>query len=203
VTTNKLQLPNVTLIALSSVDFEGHKKALDKSCEGIDFGAVKLIWDQKIKNIDDWNYKIIYELHNYVDTDFAMLIHSDGYIINPSAWKDEFLDYDYIGAPWPLPGRDMPDDGFSYKTSTGVSVRVGNSVSLRSRRLLQLPSILGFEWKSYYGNTNEDGFLCVHNRATLEGHGCRFAPLELAKYFSKEHEIEENKGIETFSFHSL
>lgn len=193
-----LTLPNVTLIALTNKDFEGHKKALDYSCRGIEFGAVKLIWDEKIKNIDGWNYKIIYELHNYVQTDYAILIHADGYVIRPEAWREEFLEYDYIGAPWPL-----PVDDYSYKTPAGELVRVGNSVSLRSKKILELPSKLELEWRSYYGNTNEDGFLCCHNRDILKEHGIKFAPLEVAKYFSKEHEIPENKGIDTFAFHSL
>lgn len=193
-----LKLPSVTLCCLTNKDFEGHKHAIDKSCEGIEFGAVKLIWDEKIKSIDDWNFKIIYELHNYIDTDFAMLIHADGYVINPSAWKDEFLSYDYIGAPWPL-----PRDNYSYRTPDGSLIRVGNSVSIRSKKIMALPTSLNLEWKRYYGNTNEDGFLCVHNRAELERHSIRFAPLEVAINFSKEHEIEENKGIETFAFHQV
>jgi hypothetical protein len=191
-----LKLPNVTLICLTNLDFDGHKRAINESCKNIEWGGVKLIWDEKITGIDEWNRKIIYELHNYVDTDFAMLIHADGYPINPSAWRDEFLAYDYIGAPWPL-----PRDDFSYKTSTGEIVRVGNSVSLRSKRMLSLPAVLDLEWKSYYGNTNEDGFLCVHNRDILKQNGIKFAPLEVAKYFSKEIEIPENKGVDTFAFH--
>lgn len=193
-----LKLPNVTLICLTNKDFEGHKRALDKSCEGIEWGAVKLIWDEKITGIDEWNRKIIYELHNYVDTDFAMLIHADGFVVNPAAWKEEFLNYDYIGAPWPL-----PKDDFSYRTPRGELIRVGNSVSLRSRKLLKLPSELNLGWKQYYGNTNEDGFLCVHNRAELINRGMVFAPLEVARFFSKEHAIPENEEIETFAFHSL
>lgn len=200
---NKLKLPNVTLICLTNKDFEGHKRALDKASEGIEWGARKIIWDESITSIDDWNYKIIYELHNYVTTDFALLFHADGFPINPSAWRDDFLHYDYIGAPWPLPGRDFKDDGVAYRTPTGELIRVGNSVSLRSKRILELPSQLDLEWKSYYGNTNEDGFLCVHNRDKLETFGVKYAPLEVAKYFSKEHEISENVGLSTFAFHSL
>jgi len=193
-----LELPEITLIALTNRDFEGHKKAIDESCKEINFGAVKLIWDEKIDSIDTWNYKMIYELHNYVQTDFAMVIHADGYVIRPDLWRPKFLDYDYIGAPWPL-----PQDDYSYRTPDGEIVRVGNSVSIRSKRILELPSNLNLEWKSYYGNTNEDGFLTCHNRRVLETNGCRFAPLETAKYFSREHSIPENEGIETFAFHSL
>lgn len=193
-----LNLSNVTLIALTNKNFEAHKHALDRSSVGIVWGARKIIWDENITSIDDWNYKIIYELHHYVDTDFAMLIHSDGYVVNPEAWQDQFLAYDYIGAPWPL-----PQDSYSYRTDKGELVRVGNSVSIRSKKLLRLPSELGLPWQSYYGNTNEDGFLCVHNRRTLEDNGCNFAPLEVAKFFSKEHEIPENQGIKTFAFHQV
>jgi hypothetical protein len=160
------------------------------------FGSAKIIWDDTIRSIDDWNYKVIFELHQYVQTPYALLFHADGYVINPEAWREDFLGYDYIGAPWPL-----PMDTYSYRTPKGELVRVGNSVSLRSLELLRLPQRLGLEWRSYYGNTNEDGFLCVHNRDTLKDHGIRFAPLDVAKYFSKEWEIPENKDIETFAFH--
>lgn len=193
-----LKLDNVTLICLTNKDFEGHKKAIDKSCEGIEFGAIKLIWDEKCNSIDEWNRKIIYELHNYVQTEFAVLVHQDGYITNPTLWKEEWLGYDFIGAPWP-----EPRDDYSYRTSDGEIIRVGNSVSLRSKKIMELPSKLGLVWGSYYGNTNEDGFLCVHNRKILEENGCKFAPLEVAVHFSKEHEIPENVGLDTFAFHTV
>lgn len=191
-----IKLPNVTLIALTNKDFEGHKHAIDMSCMGIEFGAVKIIWDEKCTSIDEWNGKIIQDLHKYVDTSHALLIHADGYVINPLQWRDEWLKYDYIGAPWPL-----PQDDYSYKDELGGLIRVGNSVSLRSKRLMELASTR--EWKPYFGNTNEDGFICCHNRIWLEEQKCRFAPLQVAKYFSKEHEIPENEGLETFAFHSL
>lgn len=195
-----LKLPNVTLVALSGIDYQTKEniEALKKSFEGIEWGAVKYIQQGDITDINSWNKAVIYDLYKYIDTDFAMFVHGDGYVINPSAWRDSFLYYDYIGAPWPL-----PKDDYSYRTSNGGLIRVGNSVSLRSRKILGLPSELGLEWRPYYGNTNEDGFLCVHNRDVLKEHGIKFAPLEEAIYFSKEHEIEENKGIETFAFHSL
>jgi len=190
-----IELPNVTLVALTNKDFEGHKYAIDKSCEGINFGAVKLIWDEKCTSIDEWNRKIIYDLHHYIDTDFALLIHADGYVVRPDLWRKEFLDYDYIGAPWPL-----PTDDYSYRTSSGEIVRVGNSVSIRSIKLMRRTA--SRVWKPYYGNTNEDGFICVHHKEFLEEKGCKFAPLDVAKHFSKECEIPENEGLETFAFHT-
>lgn len=191
-----LRLPDVTLIALTNKDFEGHKKAIDLSCQEIEFGDVKIIWDEGMSSIDDWNYKVIYELPDYVRTSHCLLIHADGYVINPGVWRDSWLAYDYIGAPWPA-----PSDPVSYRDESGAIVRVGNSVSLRSKRLLELVRLR--EWKPYYGFTNEDGFICCHNRNWLESEGCTFAPLEEAVHFSKEHEIPENQGVTTFAFHTV
>lgn len=189
-------LPDVTLIALTNKDFEGHKKALDISSENIFFGGTKLIWDEEVTSIDIWNRKIIQDLYKYVDTTHALLIHADGYVINANLWNPEWMTYDYIGAPWPL-----PTDDYSYRDEEGEIQRVGNSVSLRSKRLME--RVAQFDWRAYYGNTNEDGFISVHHRKQLEKEGFKFAPLSVAVHFSKEHTIPENKGLETFAFHSL
>lgn len=197
-TSSKLKLPDVTLIALTGKNFEGHKKALEKCCEGIIFGSAKIVYDERINTIDKWNKAIIYDLWKYVDTTHAFLFHDDGYIIHPELWNPEWLELDYIGAPWPL-----PQDDYSYRDSKGNIQRVGNSVSLRSLKLMTLPTTLGIPWKSYYGNTNEDGFLCVHNRLLLEEMGCKFGTFEQALDFGKEWELSEHKGRETFSFHHV
>lgn len=192
----KLQLPNVTLIALTSRDFEGHKKAIDKSCEGIEFGARKIIYDLDIKNIDDWSRKVVYDLPKYVDTSHALLIHSDGFIQNPEVWRDEWLHYDFAGSPWPL-----PKDDFSYRSESGKIQRVGNSVSLRSKRLMELAATR--PWRSYYGNWNEDGFISCHNREWLESMGCNFMPFKEAVHFGKEIELPEHAGVKSFVFHEV
>lgn len=192
----KIKLPQVTLLCLTNKDFEGHKKVIDKSCEGIDFGAVKLIWDEKCNSIDEWNRKIVQDLYKYVDTTHALLIHQDGHVIHPEVWNEEWLMLDYIGSPWPF-----PKDYYSYRSESGKIQRVGNSVSLRSRKLMKLASTR--EWKSYYGNSNEDGFVCCHNREWLEAQGCKFATFEQALDFGREHDLPEHKGRETFLFHSL
>jgi hypothetical protein len=193
-----ITLENITLVAISGLGYEteGNVKALEKSQEGIEFGSVQYLQFAGIKDIDTWNWHVIHELPKHIHTDYALLIHADGYVINPELWNDEWLDYDYIGAPWPL-----PQDDFSYRDEAGNIVRVGNSVSLRSRELMGL--VATRPWKRYYGNTNEDGFITCHNRVWLEDMGCKFAPLEVAKHFSKEHEIPENKGLKTFAFHEL
>ncbi len=192
-----LKLPNVTLIMMTGKDLEKHQEILELSSKGIEFGEKKVIFMPSIKNINDWNYSIIYDLPNYIATDFCILIHPDGYVVNPHLWNDEWLTYDYIGAPWPL-----PSDDYSYRDECGNIVRVGNSVSLRSKKLMQ--RVAKFPWREYYGNTNEDGFISVHHHDELTKEGYRFADINVAKYFSKEHTILENEDIkETFAFHSI
>ena len=181
------------------------------SSKDIEWGAIKLVSDvkpdnlpekithehcPKMSNIDEWNYAAIYELGKHVDTEFAMLIHDDGFVVNPDSWREEFLDYDYIGAPWPL-----PNDDFSYRAKGGELIRVGNSVSLRSKRLIDLPVDLNLEWKPFHGYYNEDGFIAVNYRHVYLEHSMKYAYLEVAKHFSHETMIPEVQGIRPFAFH--
>lgn len=193
-----IELPQVTLCCLTGKGYKTkeHLDALWKSQQGIKFGEVKLIEIDRVKNINTWNEAIIYELPRHINTDFCILIHSDGYIINSGCWDSRWLGFDYIGGPWPL-----PNDKYSYRTLSGKLIRVGNSVSLRSKKLMDLVATRPMEY--HYGNNNEDGQICVWERDWLEEQGCKFAPLEVAIHFSKEHEIPENKGIKTFAFHQL
>lgn len=197
---------------MSSVDIEKTVKALEHSCIGIEYGSVKLITHQRpdylpdnielclidgISSLDQYSYNMIYRLGDYIDTEFALVIQSDGHVINPSSWREEFLDYDYIGAPFA-----MPKDDFSYRDINGNIFRVGNGgFSLRSKKLIDLPNKLNLEWKPFHGFYNEDGFICAMNRHIYEENGCKFAPIDVAKYFSHEAEIPEVQGIVPFGFH--
>jgi len=126
-----------------------------------------------------------------------MLVHPDGFVVNPESWRPEFLNYDYIGSPWPL-----PTDDYSYRTPDGEIVRVGNSVSIRSKSLLELPYRTEVAWRAYFGNTNEDGFLTCHNRRLFQHFGARYAPIEVAKWFGRELDIPENEDVDKpFAFH--
>ena len=206
-----LDLSKVTLIAVTSVRIDDHIKALQYSSKKIKFGSIKIVSDiqpeyipdgieysyiNPMKNIDDWSYSIIYKLGEYIDTEYAILIHDDGFIINPESWSNEFFKYDYIGAPWPL-----PNDDFSYRDINGELIRVGNSVSLRSKKLIDLAKDLNLEWKPFHGYYNEDGFITVNYRHIYKEHGCKFADINVAKYFSHEVSIPETQGIQPFAFH--
>jgi hypothetical protein len=206
-----INLDNVTLVSVTSVNLDRTIKALKYSCKNIIFNDVILLTDKdvstdninviKIEELDYIGYSkfIVYELHKYIKTDFALIIQEDGFVVNANKWDDNFLKYDYIGAPFILPRQD---DNISYRDSFGNLIRVGNGgFSLRSKKLLSLPTLLNFEWKSYFGYYNEDGFFAVHNRHILEENGCVYAPVDVAAKFSHERQTSETIGITPFGFH--
>jgi hypothetical protein len=207
-----INLDTVTLVALTSVRIPQTIKALEYSSQKIKFKSIKLLSDvkpdfipenieheftEKSSNIDEWNYNVIYNLPKHINTDYCILIHDNGFIVNPEKWKDEFLNYDYIGAPWP-----QPNDSFSYRDIDGNIIRVGNSVSLRSKKLLDVPIKYNLEWKPFHGFTNEDGFICVNYRHKYLEDGCKFADIDVAKYFSHENYLSDFEEIEPFAFHN-
>lgn len=121
-------------------------------------------------------------LHAVFETGHALVCQLDGYPVNWDSWDDEFLNYDYIGAPWP-PGWTREDD------------RVGNGgFSLRSKKLcLELSQC---EWTPMA----DDVFICQHMGASLREKGIRFAPPSLAARFSIEHAVPE-AAARPFGFH--
>lgn len=194
--TTKIKLPQVTLCCIGSEKYKDQQqKALDYSTEHIEFGAVKNII-VPTNTIDEWNRAVVFDLGDYIDTEFALLIHPDGMIAHPQSWRNEWLQYDFIGSPFP-----MPNDDFSYRDINGKIQRVGNSVSLRSKKLMQLPKKLGMEWKSFHGYFNEDGYITVNMRHIFEENGCVFAPFEEAVLFGMETPLDEHLGIQSFVYH--
>lgn len=155
----KRRLTNVTLAAMTSVNIRATIKAMQYSMRGIDFGDAVLITHRKpfclpagiryshtdrLKDIDAFNYKMVYELGEHIHTDFALIVHADGFVVHPEMWRDEFLDYDYIGAPWPLPPEG---DTTTYRDRDGNICRVGNSAGIRSKRLMDFPKKAGIPWE--------------------------------------------------------
>lgn len=204
-----VDLNNVTIIGVAGTMAEETLKAIRYSSTKVKFGATKLITPHKLKshfceiieceplNYEQYNHFVVFRLHEYVHTDFALLVQNDGYVVNPFAWRNEFFEYDYIGAPWPYPA-----DTFSFRDPYGNIQRVGNGgFSLRSKKLLEVPKHHHLEWREYYGNYHEDGFVCVHNKKVYENAGCKFAPIEVASKFSHETEIAETSSTIPFGFH--
>ena len=209
-----INLHNVTLVAVSSVKIQETIAALKYSLRGIKFKDTLLLTHRIIENfpkkntkiikeinsIKEWCKFIIFDLHNFIETDFVLLIHWDGFIINPEKWSNKFLQYDYIGSPWPNFKKVFPQLAKQYSDN---KYRVGNSVSIRSKKLLQIPSQIKLNWNDdgAIANFHEDGYLCVHKRDELEKYGIKFAPFNLACKFGREYTFKENRHIKPFVFH--
>ena len=204
-----IELNNVTLLALTSIKIEETVKALRHCASLIKFADVKIVTDieviddivkwEKCEKLDYIGYSryAVYDMWKHVDTEFVLKIDYDGLIVNADQWDNNFLNYDYIGAPWP-----MPSDNFSMKDINGNIQRVGNGgFTLRSRKIMKLASELNIPWESFHGYFNDDGFMTVNNRHIYEANGCKIAPIEVAAKFSHEMPIPEIQGIEPFGFH--
>ena len=201
-------IPSVTLVSVACTKVPETIEAMRKCQAQMGFNRSLLLTHEDVQakgievaKIDKLDYKgynefVAMKLWQYIGTDFVLLVQNDGLITDVSKWKDEFMNYDYIGAPWPI-----PNDETTYRTPGNKLVRVGNGgFSFRSRRLLRAPTILGLEFSDNgTGFPHEDGFLCVHNREVLENAGIKFAPIELATQFSTEVTIPET--VESFGKH--
>jgi hypothetical protein len=173
-------LNNVTICAIDSAQPEKAKKAIERSKRHIKFGGELFIDHNSINSRQAYSRFVLQELHKYIYTDFVLIVQWDGWVINPNAWQDAFLDYDYIGAVWPWHPEGL---------------RVGNGgFSLRSKKLLELTA----DPKFVYKDRNEDDLICHVNRDFLVSNGIKFAPEELARYFSFEREIT---NLIPFGFH--
>jgi hypothetical protein len=119
------------------------------------------------------------ELGGHVSTSHALCIQWDGFVLNGPAWDPGFLNYDYIGAPWPhfSDGHNVGNGGFS----------------LRSRRLIDACRDLPFD-----GEEAEDIVIARRSRNKLEKDGFRFAPEPVARAFAYERTLPT--GSE-FGFH--
>lgn len=217
----KADLSEVTLVGITSIDYENTFYALWRSKLQADFGAIKLIspvrpldlpnWivfeethNSKLNSIDSYSHYCLYDLWRHIDTKYCLIVHADGYILNRKSWSANFLDWDYIGAPW----RETPN---AYIDPFGTSQRVGNGgFSLRSQRVLTTPLRIQIPWDvntgDFYRHMNannfaEDGNICVHNKHLFEMDGVKFAPLEVALSFSVEQKVPEFDGRKTFGFH--
>jgi len=208
----KIQLPDVTLIAYSCIKIPETIWAIQKSCKNINFGSVKLISDKKpdnlpdfitwefaptINHIDNFNEYFFRKLYKHVDTEYCLTIQYHAWIATSSLWTNEFLNYDYCGAPWKI------IDG-AYMANDGTRSRVGNGgLSMRSKRLLSLPEQKGWNLRSEQGWKNEDGNICCYYKKEFLEEGIKYAPVELAAQFSYENPVPENQGVPSFGFHKF
>ena len=207
-------LPNVTLISYDNVDDPLRTlRALQFSARNIKFAEVILVCSRvppgangtTIRRIQGQGRRLSTIWHGTgiakdVKTDFALTIHHDGYVINPEAWRDDWLQYDFIGAPWPASSHPC------HPGKSDLPGRVGNDgFSLRSRAFMDESAALHKLFMQNLNRVGSDTFFCQQQRPALEQRGITFAPVEVAAAFSWESNIEEVPGDrpDAFGFHNF
>lgn len=192
----RLQLPTVTLCAATSVNLPATVAALRACLDQVDFADCLLLTDARVPASEDirvvpiaplkssraYSEFILDGLVDHVSTAHCLIVQWDGFVLNASRWSDDFLRFDYIGAPWP-----QFNDGHS----------VGNGgFSLRSRTLLE-----ACRDPQFVIGHPEDVAICRVNRPLLEAsHAIRFADREAAERFACERASADQPA---FGFHGI
>jgi hypothetical protein len=162
------------------------------------FDAFRVEYIEPLQGRHAYSRYVLDQLMHHVHTSHALIFQWDGFVLDASRWRPEFLEYDYIGAIWPstLGNRER-------------SQSVGNGgFCLRSSRLMRAVAAMPRAETSQA----EDEVICLElaDRLVRE-HQVRFAPPAVAKHFSVEYmslpTYEQREPhlacTETFGFHGF
>jgi hypothetical protein len=191
-----LNLSNVTLLCVETRNPDLAHWAIDQCLRATCFAKIVLLTnvDQvnnkrtdieyvqapPIRTTKDYSDLLLTGIEQYVEGSHVLVIQWDSFITHPNLWRNEFLDYDYIGPVWPHhPETPVGNGGFS----------------LRSVKLLQAIKRPGFVKKH-----PEDYCICADNKDFLEKNcGIQFAPPEVAEQFA----VERSEWHDAFGFHGF
>jgi hypothetical protein len=191
-----LNLSRVTLLCVETRDPDLAHWAIDQCLRETRFAKVvlltniDLVKDKRkdieyaqappIRSIRDYSDLLLTGIDQYVVGSHVLVIQWDSFITHPHLWRDEFLEYDYIGPVWPHhPQTPVGNGGFS----------------LRSVKLLQAIKQPGFIKRH-----PEDYCICADNRDFLEKEcDIQFAPIEVAEQFA----VERSQWHDAFGFHGF
>jgi tetratricopeptide (TPR) repeat protein len=174
-----LELPGVTLVCIDCVQHELALAAIEQTLMRCRFGEALFVTDREIaieelrvvqvppiRAYADYSQFVAKDLVELIRTPHALIIQWDAFVVNPSAWSEEFLAFDHVAAMPRAGGGDRP-------SSAG-------GISLFSQRLLNAlrdPRVTGIE--------NEDTAIRQTYRPLLEGtFGLRYAQKAIAERFA-------------------
>jgi hypothetical protein len=192
----KLDLRDVTLCAVDSVNVSATARALRLSMAQCDFGEAILfshapvagpfraVEIERLDSTAEYSNFLFKRLPAFVETPYALIVQWDGYVVDPAAWRPVFRKYDYIGARWP---------GAPRRKSVG-----NGGFSFNSRKFLKAMAEPRFVLDE---NINSDVYICRTLRPVLErDYGIRFATPRIADSFSYEN-FEPKEP--SFGFHGM
>jgi hypothetical protein len=134
-----------------------------------------------LKSSSDYSNIVVKVLPEYIDTDFIIIIHYDGFILNGTEFSPTYFHYDYIGAPWISDSEHMVGNG---------------GFSWRSKKICDAIKELCHDGEVIEA---EDIFICKTKRKELEKkYNCFFPSGDIALHFSYENSPPR---FQTFGFH--
>lgn len=193
-----LKLPDVSLVMIETREHELARLAIDECQAKAEFGETLVFTNEpdKIPNgrpiiVPDWSDKLGWsrclwqEVAAHVRTSHILSIQWDSWVFDEAMWRDDYLNYDYIGSPWWYKdGRNVGNGGFS----------------MRSTRLHRY---LRKHRDQYPCTTNiDDDLLCRAYRPRLEADGFIWAPQKVAEDFSFEL-MRPSDTSRHFGFHGM
>jgi hypothetical protein len=201
-TNNKFK--NITVVAIY-----GNGKGLDavhairKTCQALPGSQPLLITNETLDTdipqkllaspmtYQGYSNFVIYQLHAFIETEYALIVQHDGWALNADNWRDEWFQYDFIGG---LTHAALTENnefmtGYMYVGKPNLKIVQNGGFSLRSKRFLEAPTRYGITCARFDADVlnNEDVQICCFLRPYLEAVGMRFAPDEESKLFSFEH----------------
>jgi len=190
---SKLDLRTVSLVCVETRYPALAQYALDRCLAAADFKECLLLTAVRhdlpdyitqveiapIGSIEAYSDFMLRDLGRYFSGAQVLVVQWDGFIVDGSRWDPRFLDYDYIGAPWPHRPVAVGNGGFS----------------LRSRRLVEALASMQFDVVH-----PEDYVICELRRDELAARGIRFAPADLAGRFAFE---TVRPATPSFGFHGF
>jgi hypothetical protein len=199
-----LNLPDVTLVVAETRCHELMRLTLTDMALKVKFGGIIIHTDKpeligipapaEYIKVPDWPNKIEQGYFYYMDagcaakTSHVLQIEWDAGIRDVNSWTDEFLDYDYIGAPW------------VWAKNQRHSVGNGGFVLLSKRMCEHVHNNRGTF------RIATDVAYAQANRIRLEQEiGAKWAPQDLAYRFAYEHGYEPHRSQSkpSFGYHDI
>jgi len=191
-----IDLHQITLVMVATRAHDLSKIAINDCLRQAAFGDVLIYTNDQARvqipgaryfSVTDWDNKKDAGRFYYsaaaanVETPFGLFIEWDAGIFNPGKWRDDFLAYDYVGAPW----------------NTGDDLKVGNGgFTLMSKRF---GDFLCKETLRFPVTTDWD--ICrTHRRGIEAAGGFKWAPYEVAQDFAWE---LAPRSPNTFGYHGI
>lgn len=162
-----------------------------------------------IESFGYYEYSIfmMFCLHTFIDTEFALVVQDDGWVLNGENWKDIWRYYDYVGSPChaAIKGDEIALK-YEWVGKDGYLMLQNGGFSLRSKRFMETPSTHGIPFRDMKHPMlkNEDIQLNFILRNAMERTGIVYAPTEAALSFGVEFigpKVHDNLDLNTVLGH--